>query len=132
MGARSRNSDSNASYDSASDLQFEAVDHLECGARKETAPRYSREAIIYVGDNPSTTLRAGSILPHTFACSRGPRRAPPLRVMGWRSIGPAGLFLRVFSFQYGVPGAAIWRCFELKLVRGGRNHLNRESCFQGL
>jgi hypothetical protein len=44
--------------------------------KKETAPCYSHGAVIYVGDDPAAALRAGSTLPHTFACS---------------AIGPAGL-----------------------------------------
>src|SRR5437016_14082329 len=42
------------------------------------------------------------------------------------------LFLRVFAFQYGVPGGAIGRHFELKVVGRGRKHLNGESSFYGL
>src|SRR5437016_11567386 len=44
----------------------------------------------------------------------------------------AYLFLRVFAFQYGIPGGAIGGHFELKVVGRGRKHLNSESSFYGL
>jgi hypothetical protein len=43
-----------------------------------------------------------------------------------------GLFLCVFAFQYGIPGNAIGRGFELKVVGRGRNHLNDQSSFHSL
>jgi hypothetical protein len=50
--------------------------------KKEKAPCYSHGAFIYVGDDPSAALRAGSTLPHTFACSM----VGPLRLKSARSI----------------------------------------------
>ena len=50
--------------------------------KKETAPCYSHGAVIYVGDDASAALRAGSTLSRTFACSM----VGPLRLKSARSI----------------------------------------------
>ena len=42
-------------------------------------------------------MSATTYSPTHFRVHRGPHHARPLRVMGWRSIGPAGLNLRRFA-----------------------------------
>src|SRR5258705_2416258 len=82
-----------------------------------------------------STTETGLLLKHPHftndACSIHP---PDQRVetsaSSWRFGGY--LFLRVFAFQYGIPGGAIGGHFKLKVVGRGRKHLNSESSFYGL
>jgi len=91
--------------------------------------------------NPEVILRSVTLLERLsrrwqqtskVSCLGGAYICPPHAgtAPSWRFGGY--LFLRVFAFQYGVPGGAIGRHFELKVVGRGRKHLNGESSFYGL